>query len=43
MQFDKKNVNGKVNFVLLNQMEKCKIDVQVKNDLILEGLKYYLQ
>ena len=43
MKFDKKNVNGKVNFVLLNQMENCKIDVQVDNDLIIEGLKYYLQ
>ena len=43
MQFDKKNVNGKVNFVLLDQMEHCKMDVQVDKDLLNEGLKYYLQ
>ena len=42
MQFDKKNVNGKVNFVLLTQMENCKIDVQVDRDLLIEGLNYYL-
>jgi len=41
MQFDKKNVSGKVNFVLLNQMEKCEIDVQVNDELIIEGLQYY--
>ena len=41
MKFDKKNVNGKVNFVLLDQMENCKIDIQVNNNLILEGLNYY--
>jgi len=42
MQFDKKNVNGKVNFVLLNQMEQCEIDVQVTDNLLIEGLNYYL-
>jgi len=41
MQFDKKNVNGKVNFVLLEEMEKCKIDVQIENKLLKEGLLYY--
>jgi 3-dehydroquinate synthase len=43
MQFDKKNINGKVNFVLLDKMEHCKMDVQVDKDLLNEGLKYYLQ
>ena len=43
MQFDKKNVNGNVNFVLLNQIENCKIDVQVDKDLLIEGLNYYLK
>ncbi len=43
MQYDKKNVNGKVNFVLLKQMEKCEIDVQINNELIIEGLNYYQQ
>ena len=43
MQFDKKNVNGKVNFVLLYQMEKCKIDVQINNKLLIDGLNYYQQ
>lgn len=42
MQFDKKNVSGTVNFVLLNQMEKCEIDVQVNDALLMEGLNYYL-
>lgn len=41
MQFDKKNVSGKVNFVLLSQMEKCEIDVQIKDDLLIGGLQYY--
>ncbi|MDH3321675.1 MAG: 3-dehydroquinate synthase [Flavobacteriaceae bacterium] len=43
MQFDKKNINGKVNFVLLNQLENCLIDVQVTDDLLLEGLEYFIK
>jgi len=43
MKFDKKNVNGKVNFVLLDQMESCKIDIQVEKKLLIEGLEYYLK
>lgn len=43
MKFDKKNVNGKVNFVLLDKMEHCKLDVQVDQGLLIEGLKFYLQ
>lgn len=42
MIFDKKNVNGIINFILLKEIEQCEIDVQVHNDLLIEGLKYYL-
>ncbi len=42
MIYDKKNVNGKVFFVLLNEMEDCSIDRQVPDELILEGLDYYI-
>lgn len=41
MAFDKKNVSGKVNFILLKNMEQYKIDVQVDSDLLIEGLNYY--
>lgn len=40
MKFDKKNVSGRINFVLLQDMESCKIDQQVSPDLIREGLLY---
>ncbi len=43
MQYDKKNVNGIVNFILLKKMEQCEIDVQVDNNLLVEGLNYYQQ
>ncbi len=42
MIYDKKNVNGKVNFILLKNIEECEIDVQVPDDIIEEGLSYYL-
>jgi 3-dehydroquinate synthase len=42
MQYDKKNVNGKVNFVLLDKMESCKIDIHVNKELLVEGIEYYL-
>lgn len=42
MIYDKKNVNGKINFILLKNIEQCEIDVQVPDDLIIEGLEYYL-
>lgn len=42
MKHDKKNVNGQVNFVLLEGMEKCKIDCKVTPELIIESLDYYL-
>lgn len=41
MQYDKKNVNGIVNFILLKKMEQCEIDVQVDEKLLIEGLNYY--
>ncbi len=43
MRYDKKNVNGKVNFVLLESMERCKLDVQVPSELLNEGIEYYLR
>ena len=43
MKFDKKNVSGKVNFVLLEQMEKCKLDIHLDPELIERGLLYYMQ
>lgn len=42
MKHDKKNVNGQVNFVLLNAIERCKIDCKVSPELIQESLDYYL-
>jgi 3-dehydroquinate synthase len=42
MIYDKKNVGGQVFFVLLNKMENCSIDMKVPDDLILEGLNYYI-
>lgn len=42
MKHDKKNVNGQVNFVLLEEIEKCKIDCKVSVELIKASLDYYL-
>ncbi len=41
MVFDKKNVSGVINFVLLEAMENCKIDQQISSELIREGLLYF--
>jgi len=41
LKHDKKNVSGQVNFVLLTDLEKTKIDCQVTNQLIKESLVYY--
>ncbi len=38
---DKKNVNGKVNFVLLSDFEKFKFDCNVDKSLLIEALDYY--
>ena len=43
MKYDKKNVSGKVNFVLLEDMEKCHMDVQIDPQLVKEGFRYYMQ
>lgn len=42
MKHDKKNVNGEVNFVLIEDLEKYKIDCKVSIELIEEALKDYL-
>ncbi|MFD1316308.1 3-dehydroquinate synthase [Namhaeicola litoreus] len=41
MMYDKKNVSGQVNFVLLKEMENCIWDINVHEDLLLEGFAYY--
>lgn len=38
---DKKNIGGQVNFVLLSDYEKFKLDCKVKKELIIESLNYY--
>ena len=43
MKYDKKNVSGKVNFVLLEALETCRMDVQIDADLIKEGILYYME
>ncbi len=39
--YDKKNTNGKVLFVLLNDIGNHKINCEVPNDIILEAFDYY--
>ena len=41
LKHDKKNVNGQVNFVLLNDYENFRIDCKVPENLILESMEYY--
>jgi 3-dehydroquinate synthase len=41
LKHDKKNVNGQVNFVLLNDYEDCQLDCKVSNELIIESIEYY--
>lgn len=38
---DKKNVGGQVNFVLLTNFEKYKLDCKVEKNLIIKALDYY--
>jgi len=38
---DKKNVGGQVNFVLLTDLEKFKLDCKVEKELIIDALEYY--
>jgi len=42
MKYDKKNVSGKVNFVLLDAMETCKLDIQIEPELIEDGILFYM-
>jgi len=41
LKHDKKNVNGQINFVLLNDFENYKIDCIVPEKLIIQSLEYY--
>ena len=41
LKHDKKNVNGKVNFVLLNDYEDFKLDCKVPEELIIESMDFY--
>jgi 3-dehydroquinate synthase len=41
LKHDKKNINGQVNFVLLNDFEDFKIDCNVPEALIIESMEFY--
>ena len=41
LKHDKKNVNGQVNFVLLNDYEKYQLDCKVPEELILKSFEFY--
>ncbi|APG64556.1 3-dehydroquinate synthase [Tenacibaculum todarodis] len=41
LKHDKKNVNGQVNFVLLNDYEDYKLDCKVSEDLVIKSIEYY--
>jgi 3-dehydroquinate synthase len=41
LKHDKKNVNGHVNFVLLNDYADFKLDCKVSDDLIVKSLEFY--
>ncbi|WP_159947479.1 3-dehydroquinate synthase [Polaribacter septentrionalilitoris] len=41
LKHDKKNVNGQVNFVLLNDYENFKLDCKVSEELIVESMEFY--
>ncbi|MDN3620390.1 3-dehydroquinate synthase [Polaribacter undariae] len=41
LKHDKKNVNGQVNFVLLNDYQDYKIDCKVPEELIVESMEFY--
>lgn len=41
LKFDKKNEYGNINFVLLEDIGKTKIDCLVENNLIIEAFNYY--
>ena len=41
LKHDKKNINGQVNFVLLNDFEDYKLDCKVSEELIVESMEFY--
>lgn len=41
LKHDKKNVNGQVNFVLLNDYEDYKLDCKVPEELVIKSIEYY--
>ncbi|QTE23363.1 3-dehydroquinate synthase [Polaribacter cellanae] len=41
LKHDKKNINGQVNFVLLNDYENHKLDCKVSEELIVESMEFY--
>ena len=41
LKHDKKNINGQVNFVLLNDYEDFKLDCKVSETLIIESMEFY--
>ena len=41
MKHDKKNIRSTVNFVLLEAVEKFKLDCQVNEDLLIKGIEFY--
>ncbi|WP_299064687.1 3-dehydroquinate synthase [uncultured Polaribacter sp.] len=41
LKHDKKNINGQVNFVLLNDYENHQIDCKVPEELIVESMEFY--
>lgn len=41
LKHDKKNVNGQVNFVLLNDYEDYQLDCKVSNELIISSMEFY--
>ena len=42
LKFDKKNTHGNINFVLLKDIGKTKIDCKVDNEVIFDAFKYYI-
>ena len=43
MKYDKKNVSGLVNFVLLDALEHCQLDIQLSTTAIREGFDFYMK
>ena len=41
LKHDKKNSNGQVNFVLLNDFEDFKLDCKISNELLVQSIEFY--